>query len=207
MSKKREKNKFVVMAVVFAVLIIVAAVGLLTLTNSKNATNSAASLETRFGYLSGQHTNICAFLGDPAGVNNWISSQSDSSYLQGSCCTPMNFTSYKQQTQGLQQFASISVIPQDPYNISVSLAKQLLGYDQNIMLTPAQQATMDQAAGMSKDKSFCCCQCWRYYAFRGQAKYLISHYNYDAAKVAQVLSLEDGCGGYDNYAAWQAAVA
>jgi hypothetical protein len=141
-------------------------------------------LQARFAYLSGVHTNPCAIPAFIYGLQN-------DSYLQGSCCSPMNFTSYVEQVNGLRNYSGIFQIPADPYNISTSLAKELLGY-QNMTLTSAQQATFDNAMNMS---SPCCCHCWRWYAFAGQAKYLIVNYNFSASRIAAIWGLEDGCGG------------
>ena len=150
---------------------------------SNNAYDSL-NLSSRFAVLSQAHTNLCA-------LPTFIDSLSNDSYLQSSCCTYMNFTSYVEQMNALRNYSGVSAVPQDPYNISVSLAKRLLGY-QNLPLTPAQQDVFDSAMQMSQP---CCCHCWRWFAFTGQAKYLIVNYNFDAAQIAKVWGLEDGCGG------------
>lgn len=107
----------------------------------------------------------------------------------------MNFQKYEEQVVGLKKYADISQIPEDPYDVPVSLAKQLFEYLKTIQLTPNQQAIYDQAAKLSKEGGPCCCRCWRWTAFEGQAKYLITQRNWSAQQIAGLWDLEDGCGG------------
>lgn len=69
---------------------------------------------------------------------------------------------------GLRRYSSIPEIPQDPYDISVAQAKELLKYDGALMLSSEQQKTYDAAMRMTDDKAPCCCQCWRWYMTRGR---------------------------------------
>ena len=153
---------------------------------------SASGIQANFAYLSTVHTSLCSSGFSTA--HSFVYSKPNDSYLQGSCCTAMDSVHYAEQIQGLQNYSSIQQIPKDPYNISVSMAKTLIGYD-NISLSASQQAVYDQAVNMSKNKGPCCCKCWRWYAFEGLAKYLITNYNYDASQIAHIWDLEDGCGG------------
>lgn len=107
----------------------------------------------------------------------------------------MDFKSYQQQVAGLKKYANIPQIPPDPYDVPVSLAMQLFEYQRAIQLTPAQQAVYDAATKKSKEGGPCCCRCWRWTAFEGQAKYLISKLNWTAEQIAELWGLEDGCGG------------
>jgi hypothetical protein len=107
----------------------------------------------------------------------------------------MNFDAYQEQVEGLKVYSNIPQIPSDPYDIPVSLAKQLFQYESTIQLDPDQQAIYDQAAGMAEEGGPCCCRCWRWTAFEGQAKYLIMQLDWSAEEIAQVWDLEDGCGG------------
>jgi hypothetical protein len=93
----------------------------------------------------------------------------------------------------LRNYSSISLIPQDPYNVSASSAKQMMAYDGST-LTPSQQAIYDSAVKTSGEGP-CCCQCWAWYAHEGLAKALISQYGWNAQQVANIWSLEDCCGG------------
>jgi hypothetical protein len=61
-------------------------------------------------------------------------------------------------------------------------------------LDAAQQTVYEQAMKMAEEHGPCCCRCWRYVAFRGQAKELIARRRYTAAQIAHVWDLEDGCG-------------
>ena len=38
-------------------------------------------------------------------------------------------------------------------------------------------------------------RCWRWNAFEGQAKFLITELHWSAQEVAELWDLEDGCGG------------
>lgn len=119
----------------------------------------------------------------------------DDARIQGSCCSPMDFHRYQEQVEGLRKYADIPQIPNDPYDVPVKLAKQLFEYQQTIQLTPEQRAVYDQAMQISAEGGPCCCRCWRWFAFEGQAKYLITELDWSAQQVAELWELEDGCGG------------
>lgn len=119
----------------------------------------------------------------------------DEARIQGSCCGPMDFHKYQEQVDGLKKYADIPQIPTDPYDVPVSLAKQLFEYQRTIQLTPEQQAIYDQAANLSEEGGPCCCRCWRWTAFEGQAKYLITELDWSAGQIAELWNLQDGCGG------------
>ncbi len=141
----------------------------------------------RFVSLSSSSTNYCA------GPD--ILDKTDAERLQGSCCSAMDFHRYIEQTEGLKKYSEIDVIPPDPYDIPVSLAEELLEYQKTIKLTPQQQAVYDEAMRLSGEGGPCCCKCWRWYAFEGQAKYLITKYAFSSSQIAELWELEDGCGG------------
>ena len=146
------------------------------------------NLETKFTSLSSAKTNQCSGPG-------FIDSKSDNARLQGSCCSAMDFHRYEEQVEGLKKYSNINKIPSDPYDIPVSLARELLEYQKNIKLTEEQQAVYDEAMKLSHEGGPCCCKCWRWYAFEGLAKYLITEYNFNAEQIAEIWDLEDGCGG------------
>lgn len=146
-------------------------------------------LEARFSLLSRRHSNQCALR--PQSVD----SLAVEGRLQGSCCTPMVFTHYTRQVRSLAAYRAVAQIPRDPYDVPVAQAKQLLGYDRAITLTPPQQAGYRQAMRLAHEHGPCCCPCWRWSAFEGQAKYLISQRGYTPRRIATVWDLEDGCGG------------
>lgn len=146
------------------------------------------SLESRFAMLSTANTNFCA-------GPSFISQKSGDEQLQGSCCSAMDFHRYSEQIEGLKKYSNIDKIPKDPYDIQVSLAKELLAYQKNIKLNPEQQAIYDEAMKLSHEKGPCCCVCWRWHAFEGLAKYLITEHNFNSQQIAEVWDLEDGCGG------------
>jgi hypothetical protein len=147
------------------------------------------TLAHRFATLSRRHTNKCSL----ASTN--INALAVGGRLQGSCCRPMVFARYAQQVRGLRAYAALEEVPTDPYDISVSLARRLIDSSDSITLSPAQQATYDQAMKLSNEHGPCCCHCWRWTAFEGQAKRLILEHRFSAAKIAAIWGLEDGCGG------------
>ncbi len=156
---------------------------------------ASPNMQFRFGTLSQAHTDSCANLGNKPAIYATMAKMPKGSYLQGSCCSPMDFAHYQRQIAALKAYASIPQIPADPYNISASLANSLLQYDQSITLTPSQQATYNQVSGLTDDHGWCCCQCWAWYAHSGLAKYLITARQYSVAQLVAVTNLEDCCGG------------
>ncbi len=157
-------------------------------TETRDVANAAGSPE-RFEYLSNQKSNNCGL--QPKTVLDYP----DSRHLQGSCCSPMDRQEYRRQVEGLKEYENISQIPADPYDIPVSQAKLLLGYQSSIQLTPHEQATYDEAMQMSPEKGPCCCECWRWFAFEGMSKYLIQEQGWQSFEVAELIHLVDGCGG------------
>jgi hypothetical protein len=119
----------------------------------------------------------------------------DDARIQGSCCSPMDLHRYQEQVEGLKKYAEIPQIPNDPYDVPVKLAKQLFENQKAIQLTPNQQVIYDQAMQISEEGGPYCCRCWRWFAFEGQAKYLITELDWSAQQVAELWDLEDGCGG------------
>jgi hypothetical protein len=184
------QTKYLLMAIVPILLVL----SFLMLSgNFKNNVDShtdsqTGSLEEKFAILSNSNTNYCA-------SSNFLDSKADGERLQGSCCSKMDFHQYAEQVEGLKQYFDIDVIPSDPYDIEASLAKKLVAYDKEIVLTAEEQKVYDKAMNMSMEGGPCCCKCWRWTAFEGQAKYLITKYNFDEKQIAKVWDLEDGCGG------------
>lgn len=146
------------------------------------------SLDAKFNSMRLQNTNQCS-------GSAFIDLKDDNARLQGSCCGPMDFHRYTEQVEGLKKYSSVSKIPPDPYDIPVSLARELLDYQKNIVLNSEQQDIYDKAMKMSHEGGPCCCKCWRWYAFEGLAKYLITEHGFGAEQIAEVWDLEDGCGG------------
>ena len=119
----------------------------------------------------------------------------DDARIQGSCCGAMDLHKYQEQVEGLKKYSDTPQIPEDPYDVPVSLAKQLFEYQKTIQLTADQQAIYDQAMKLSDEGGPCCCRCWRWVAFEGQAKYLLTQKNWTSQQIAELWNLEDGCGG------------
>lgn len=150
---------------------------------------AAAGTKEKFDYLAGERSSSCGL--QPETVENY----SDEGAIQGACCSAMDLHRYQEQIEGLKKYSYLSIVPKDPYDIPVTLAKELFDYQRNIQLTPDQQKIYDEAMKMSHEGGPCCCRCWRWTAFEGQAKYLISEHNWDSKEIAELWDLEDGCGG------------
>lgn len=176
----------------FATLATVLALNL-TAADSRRGASSARVLDAtpiadRFVDLSRAHSNRCDLAAAqlhqmPVGVR-----------LQGSCCFPMDQARYRQQLRGLRPYRQSGLVPSDPYDVSVGLAKRLLRYRQ-IELGGRQQAIYRRATRLSSLGGPCCCPCWRWQAFKGQARFLIARRHFSAARVAALWGLEEGCGG------------
>jgi len=152
----------------------------------------AAGTKEAFDYLSTTKTATSSFCGlQPTTVDGFSNEDS----IQGACCGAMDFHRYQEQVESLKQYKSISQIPEDPYNIPVALAKQLFEYQQTITLNEQQQKMYDQAMEMSHEGGPCCCKCWRWTAFEGLAKYLITEKGFEAQEIAELWDMLDGCGG------------
>ena len=150
---------------------------------------SSADPHARFAVLSKRHTNQCGFEAQS------LESLARGGRLQGACCSAMDYEHYAEQLSGLKSYRAIAQVPRDPYDIPVALAEQLIAYDDSLELTASQQSVYGEAGGLATEHGPCCCHCWRWSAFEGQAKYLIGRRGYTARQIAQVWDLEDGCGG------------
>jgi len=151
----------------------------------------AVGTPAAFSYLATQTSNRCGLT--PTELESYPLAQ----HLQGSCCDRMDPSTYAWQVKALRRYAFIAQIPRDPYDVPVSLARQLLHYDNTIHLSARQQATYDRAMRMSHQHGPCCCHCWRWTAFRGMSKYLIARDGWTASRVALIIDDVEGCGGKD----------
>ena len=114
--------------------------------------------------------------------------------LKGSCCGPMALHRYSEQIDGLKQYADISIIPPDPYDIDAGLAQKLLAsYD--LPLTPDELRAYDYAMQHSEEKGPCCCQCWRWHVLGGLGKLLVHEHGFTGEQLTKVWNLSNGCGG------------
>jgi len=150
------------------------------------ATGSATD---QFAALSAAHSNQCQLQAAQ------VMAMSKQDRLQGSCCFPMDETSYRSQLRGLREYASLRrLVPSNPYDVSVGVTQRLLGY-RSIPLTAREHTAYDVAVRRSDTHGPCCCACWRAQAFRGQAHYLLHRRRFSGAQVGRLWSLEEGCGG------------
>ena len=149
---------------------------------------SAASLRERFEFLRTQKSNQCNLQATA------LARMPADARLQGSCCSPMVYERYAEQVRGLAKY-SHDLVPKDPYDMSVAMARKLTAFNDKILLTAAQQKEYNQAVRQANEGGPCCCACWRWTAFEGQAKALIAYRGWDAKRVAALWDIEDGCGG------------
>jgi len=155
-------------------------------------TNTA--LAAKFEDLSQNGNSSCS-----GGFKESITTMPSEAHLKGSCCSPMSLHRYSEQVEGLEKFKSfpgqdINLIPNDPYDIEVGLAQELISY-YDLVLTPEEQAAYDYAMLNSNEKGPCCCRCWRWYVYGGLGKYLIKNHNFSGEQLTELWNLSDGCGG------------
>jgi len=158
---------------------------------ARGATDDPA-LMSRFEELSRNGNSSCsrAFMDS-------IATMPEAGRLQGSCCAPMKAHRYGEQVVALREYSHIPEIPPDPYDVSASLAHELMShYDDE--LTAAEQAVYDYAMANSDEKGPCCCQCWRWYVYGGLAKILIREHAFDGPQLVEVWNLSSGCGGAEH---------
>lgn len=155
--------------------------------NDMTAENAA--LRAQFNTLSTAGSNVCG--AQPENLDAFV----DGERMQGSCCAPMSFHSYKEQITGLEQYADYELIPSDPYNVSVTWAKEMIAYNEETTLNAEQQAVYDEATELSHEGGPCCCVCWHWYAYAGLGKKLIVEHDFTAEQVAELWDLSDACGG------------
>ncbi|AJF61737.1 TPA: hypothetical protein HA239_01515 [Candidatus Woesearchaeota archaeon] len=191
--KEKEKNTVTFkksnILFVLIVILILSTAYIFSSINSAATLNEQTALEVKFALLSSAHTNSCG------GTFNYIDSKSDQERIQGSCCGAMVFHRYAEQVHALKKYSDFEKIPPDPYDVSVSLAKELLDYQKNIILNAEQQEVYDHAVDLSHEGGPCCCKCWHWYAYEGLAKYLITEKGFTAEQIADVWDLSDACGG------------
>jgi hypothetical protein len=148
------------------------------------------SLEAKFEMLKTSGTNACG------GGESYVSQLSaDGTRIRGSCCSAMDFHSYKEQIEGLKKYSRYKIIPSDPYDVSSKWAEEMMGYAKKTQLSSEQQNLYNDAMEMSMEGGPCCCKCWHWYAYEGLAKYLIINENFSAEQIAEVWDLSDACGG------------
>ncbi len=181
------------LALVFVLLLTIGLIVANAYISTKARTTSSAddpALQKKFAYLSTHGSSSCS-----GNFLQSIPAMTDNQRLQGSCCSPMVFSKYKEQITGLKKYADVALIPSDPYDIPASLAKKLLEYDKTITPTVDEQKVLDKAVADSPEKGYCCCKCWRWYVYEGLSKYLVKEKHFTAQQITDVLANSDGCGG------------
>jgi len=150
-------------------------------------------VKEKFEFLSQNGNSSCsrAFMDS-------IATMPELARLQGSCCSEMDLGRYSEQIEGLKKYRDLPIIPPDPYDLEVRLARTLLAaYD--MPLNADQQQAYDFAMANSDEKGPCCCQCWRWHVIGGLGKLLIREYEFTGRQVTEVWDLVDGCGGAEDH--------
>src|SRR3989337_3714847 len=111
-------------------LILIVFVGLLVLTGYLLVKLSNPKLQITDGVLAAKFEELSSGGNSSCSQDfkDSIANMLDTSRLQGSCCSPMDFHRYTEQVEGLKKYSDIPEIPPDPYDIKAGLAKKLLGY-------------------------------------------------------------------------------
>lgn len=149
----------------------------------------SAEIVSKFRDLSQNGNSSCSI-----DFMNSIPNMPPMSRLKGSCCGPMALHRYREQIEGLKQYADMSIIPSDPYDIDAGLAQKLLAsYD--LPLTADEQRAYDYAMQHSEEKGPCCCQCWRWHVLGGLGKLLVHERGFTGEQLTKVWNLSNGCGG------------
>jgi hypothetical protein len=178
-----------ILGVLVAVLTLMADGSLLTTVAAAEESDNTAALKKRFKYLS-QHGNVeCSVQ-----FEKLIGTMGPDGRLQGSCCAPMDEARYRQQIEGLKQYADIAEVPPDPYDISAPLAHKLMGY-YDMALDKEEQAAYDYAMEHSDMQGPCCCKCWRWKVYGGLGKYLIHTRHFTGQQLTDLWNVGQGCGG------------
>lgn len=155
---------------------------------ASSSAGNASALDERFAALSSAESNRC----DLGAAE--LRQMRDKMRLRGSCCFPMDEARYEQQLRDLGRYRGSRIVPEDPYDIPVAMAKRLLAY-RDIALDKREQAAYQRATELSELGGPCCCPCWRWQAFKGQASFLLARREWSARQVAKLWDAEEGCGG------------
>ena len=70
----------------------------------------SSNIEQRFAVLSKASTDYCSNIGNRAAIYADMANMPQDSYLQGSCCSLMDMTHYKQQITALKAYASCGTV-------------------------------------------------------------------------------------------------
>ena len=148
-----------------------------------------AGTEEKFNYLSKNGNSNCS-----AQFLDSISSPTATTRIQGSCCGPMALHRYKEQVEGLKEYAKFPEVPPDPYDIDPGLAAKMLK-EYKVELNRVNLAKYNTAMELSSEGGPCCCKCWRWEVLGGMGKVLIRDRKIDSKTLARIWDLTDGCGG------------
>ncbi len=180
---------------VLAVIFIIIMGSILSLQQTKMASHVSGAMAEHFSYIVDNANSACYGM-------EAVIAMPDDGRIMGSCCGPMNLHAYEEQVKALKKYSYVDKIPADPYDISVTQAKDMINDFKTVQLSSKQQQTYEDAKKLSNEGGPCCCgddfsetSCWRWKVYGGLAKYLITKHNFNAEQVANVWDISDGCGG------------
>lgn len=145
--------------------------------------------EEKFNYLSKNGNSSCS-----TQFRDSILTMSSPTRIQGSCCGPMALHRYKEQVEGLKEYAKFPEVPPDPYDIDPDFAVKMLK-QYKVELNRVNLAKFNTAMELSGEGGPCCCKCWRWEVLGGMGKVLIRDRQIDGKTLAKIWNLTDGCGG------------
>lgn len=145
--------------------------------------------EEQFKFLSANGNSNCS-----ARFRNSIATMPETARLRGSCCGPMYLHRYKEQVEGLKEFAKYPEVPPDPYDIGADFAARMLK-EYQVELGEEHLGIYNAAMEMSAEGGPCCCKCWRWEVLGGMGKVLIRDRQIDSRTLGRIWDLTDGCGG------------
>lgn len=151
-----------------------------------------AGTEEKFHYLSKNGNSNCS-----SQFRDSLLMMSPPARIQGSCCGPMALHRYKEQIEGLKEYAKFPEIPPDPYDIDSGFAARMLK-EYTVELNRVYLAKYNTAMELSAEGGPCCCKCWRWEVLGGMGKVLIRDRQIDGKMLAKIWDLTDGCGGDDH---------
>jgi hypothetical protein len=148
-----------------------------------------AGTEEKFNYLSKNGNSNCS-----TQFRDSILIMAPPTRVQGSCCGPMALHRYREQVEGLKEYAKFPEIPPDPYDIDPGLAARMLK-EYKVELNRVNLTKYNAAMDLSAEGGPCCCKCWRWEVLGGMGKVLIRDRQIDGKTLAKIWDLTDGCGG------------
>lgn len=111
-----------------------------------NEPKTSAFSPSDFKYLSQNGNSNCS-----RSFMESIATMSPDAQLQGSCCGAMSEHRYREQLAGLSKYASIMLIPANPYDVRAGVAQQAMAWFA-VQLVGGEQSAYDVAMANSAEQ-------------------------------------------------------